>query len=726
MTEKSKKTKKTKGRVTLPSQQNFYEETIELMERWGADAIRDSDGTKLDDELKQLGAKVYTTYFIGRNHNEFIEKHREEITQAYLMSARITAPGDILEIPFMEEYFAEQIQPDYIHDPKEWWEVINRTTGEVVDVNDWVVDEERDVVTLTKATPWHEYTVSFLAYMIWDPTQMYNHITNDWGDVPHDIPFDVRGPNSNQYMQDYLKQWLKDNPDTDVVRFTTFFYHFTLIFNNVGKQKLVDWFGYGTSMSVAAIEAFEKERGYRLRPEHFIDEGYYNSSFRIPSQEYLDYIDFTQQYVNKEVKKFVDIVHESGKEAMMFLGDDWIGTEPYGEYFKQSGIDGVVGSAGDGLTLRLISEIPHVKFTEGRFLPYFFPDTFYEGNDPVPEAVDNWLSARRAMMRKPVDRIGYGGYPSLAYNFPTFIDYIEKVTDEFRLLYDNIANTKPHTKLKVGVINAWGKIRSWQTHIVAHAIHYKQIYSYQGVLEALSGMDVDVEFISFDDVINNGVPESMDVIINAGDAGTSFSGGDYWKNPELISKIREWVANGGGFIGVGEPSAVHFQGKYFQLADILGVDKELGFSLSSDKYFTTETEEHFIKDDIDTMVFGESMNNIYSINKETEILEFSNDEIHLSSNDYGKGRGIYIAGLPYSYENTRLLKRALFYAAHKEEDFFKWESSNLHCEVHVYPDVRKYAILNNLPNVQETTIFDGEGNSVDMTLEPGEIKWEEF
>ncbi len=50
--------------------------------------------------------------------------------------------------------------------------------------------------------------------------------------------------------------------------------------------------------------------------------------------------------------------------------------------------------------------------------PLLFPDTFYEGNDPVPEAVENWLCARRALMRKPVDRIGYGGYLSLAYKFP--------------------------------------------------------------------------------------------------------------------------------------------------------------------------------------------------------------------------------------------------------------------------------------------------------------------
>lgn len=90
----------------------------------------------------------------------------------------------------------------------------------------------------------------------------------------------------------------------------------------------------------------------------------------------LDYIDFVHKFVAEEAKKLVDIVHESGKEAMMFLGDNWIGTEPYGKYFENIGLDAVVGSVGGGATLRMIADIPHVRYTEGRFLPYFFPDTF--------------------------------------------------------------------------------------------------------------------------------------------------------------------------------------------------------------------------------------------------------------------------------------------------------------------------------------------------------------
>ena len=72
-------------------------------------------------------------------------------------------------------------------------------------------------------------------------------------------------------------------------------------------------------------------------------------------------------------------------------------------------MDAVVGSVGGGATLRMIADIPHVRYTEGRFLPYFFPDTFYEGNNPTIEANENWLTARRALLRNPVDRIGYGG-----------------------------------------------------------------------------------------------------------------------------------------------------------------------------------------------------------------------------------------------------------------------------------------------------------------------------
>lgn len=715
---------KTKGRVTLPSESNFLNETKEMLDRWGADALRDSDGTKLDAATKALDAKIYTTYFVARGHNEFAQEHMDECQQMLLMSKHNVATENTVTIDFLDGYYREQVVADYVHDPKKWWEVIDRTTGEVVPVSCWEVDQDKDLVTIKDAVPFHEYTVSFFVYAIWDPTQMYNHITNNWGDKPHDIPFDVRQANSGAFAKDYLKQWLIDNPDTDVVRFTTFFYHFTLVFNDQAKEKFVDWFGYGATVSIKALEEFEQEYGYALRPEDIVDNGYYNSTFRVPTRAYRDYMDFIQRFVAKKAKELVEITHEAGREAMMFLGDNWIGTEPYGPYFEDIGLDAVVGSVGGGATLRLISDIPGVKYTEGRFLPYFFPDTFYEGNDPCIEAIDNWLSARRALMRNPVDRIGYGGYLSLAYKFPKFVDYIEKVTDEFRLIYDSVKGKKAYCGLKVGILNSWGKIRSWQPYMVAHALWYKQTYSYFGILESLSGAAVDVQFLSFDEIREHGVPADIDVIINAGDAGTAFSGGEEWLDEKLVTTIRQWVYNGGGFVGVGDPTAIHHGGRFFQLADILGVDKELGFTLSTDKYFKTALDKHFITEDRSAdFDFGESKHDIYALSPATEIIEYSNNEVHMAANTYGKGRGVYISGLPYSYENTRLLMRAMFYAASKEDRYHIWYADNLNCEVNAYPESGKYAILNNSNETQTTKFYDGEGNCETITLEPCEILW---
>lgn len=54
---------RTKGRVTIPTDLDVVPETLELLERWGADAIRDCDGTDYPEELKNADAKVYSTYY---------------------------------------------------------------------------------------------------------------------------------------------------------------------------------------------------------------------------------------------------------------------------------------------------------------------------------------------------------------------------------------------------------------------------------------------------------------------------------------------------------------------------------------------------------------------------------------------------------------------------------------------------------------------------------------
>ena len=510
-----------------------------------------------------------------------------------------------------------------------------------------------------------------------------------------------------------------------MVRFTTFFHQFTLQFDEFAREKFVDWFGYSASVSPYILEQFEKEVGYPFRPEYIINKGFNNSTFCVPTKEYRDFMDFQQREVCKLAKKFVDICHEYGKEAMMFLGDHWIGTEPYGKYFESIGLDAVVGSVGSGTTLRMISDIKGVKYTEGRFLPYFFPDVFHENGDPLKEAKINWVTARRAILRSPVDRIGYGGYLKLALDFPEFIDYIEKVCDEFRTLYSHVNQQVPHNLLKVAVINSWGELRRWGTHLVHHAIWYKQIYSYTGVMEALSGYPFDVRFISFDEIREDAsILDNVDVVLNIGSAYTSFSGGIEF-DEAIITALRRYVDQGGGFIGVGEPTAISKNGKFFTLYDVLGVDKELGFTMHTDKYNWEAEENHFITEQLEHEDWGECINDVYAL-PDTKILSQKDLHVNLAVNEYGKGRGVYINGLPFSFENARLLYRAIFYAAHKEDQMKRWYSDNYNVDVNVYPSTNSFCVVNNTYEPQKTTIYKGDGSNFEVELDECDIQWFEM
>ena len=712
------------GRVTIPTDVDVVPETLELVKRWGADAIRDCDGTDFPEALKGVGAKVYSTYYTTRKDNAWAKANPDEVQQCYIMTGFYTATGETLSIPLMKGISDELMAVNTRDDIKRWWEVMDRTAGTPVDPAQWDYDEASGCVVIRNPEAYHDYTVSFLAYLIWDPVHMYNAVTNDWKDFEHQITFDVRQPKTHKFTMERLRKFIADHPYVNVIRYTTFFHQFTLMFDELKREKYVDWYGYSASVSPYILKQFEEEVGYKFRPEYIIDQGYYNNQYRIPTKEFRDFQAFQRREVAKLAKEMVDITHELGKEAMMFLGDHWIGMEPFMDEFKTVGLDAVVGSVGNGSTLRLISDIPGVKYTEGRFLPYFFPDTFHEGGDPVCEAKENWVTARRAILRKPIDRIGYGGYLKLAYQFPEFLDYVESVCNEFRELYENIKGTTPYCSRTVAVLNCWGKMRAWGCHMVHHALYQKQNYSYAGVIEALSGAPYDVKFISFDDIkADPKILDAIDVIINVGDGDTAHTGGYVWEDPAVTAAIRGFIHRGGGFIGVGEPSGHQYQGHYFQLATALGVEKETGFTLNYDKYNWDEHPDHFILADCTKPVdFGEGKKNIYAL-EGTEILVQREKEVQMAVHSYGEGRCVYLSGLPYSFENSRILHRAVLWSSHDEAALKQWFSSNFNVEVHAFVANGKYCVVNNTYEPQDTTVYCGDGSSFELSLAANEIRW---
>ena len=143
------------GRLTLPTDVDMVEETIRLKELLGADALRDCDGTTFPDELLSQDAKKYATYYTTRKDNEWAEANPDEVQQEYLISERVTARGNTLRIELMKGYHTEQLKVNTIHDPKRWWEVIDRTTGEVVPTDQWEYDEKTGEVEI-QTIPYHQ------------------------------------------------------------------------------------------------------------------------------------------------------------------------------------------------------------------------------------------------------------------------------------------------------------------------------------------------------------------------------------------------------------------------------------------------------------------------------------------------------------------------------------------------------------------------------------------
>lgn len=710
-----------KGRFTLPAQEGMDKEVLMLANKWGVDIIRDSDGTKLSPELTKMDFEVYSTVCLIRQDQDWAKKHPQHCQQKFLMSDRKMAEGSLLEIEIMKGYSKEQFMPDTVHDVKKYWEVINRTTGGIVPVEDWGYNEQTGLVKVKNCTGFHVYTVNFLVYQIWETTSMYNYITNNWTGE-HQMGLDPRQPETYDHMLKMLDQWLVDHPDTNWVRFTSMAYQFPIITDENRKTRFQDWSGYTDTVSALALDEFEKEYGYRLRAEDFVDRGYYNSTSNVPSDRYRDWIAFVNKFLIQFSKECVERVHKAGKKAILFFCDHWIGTEPYWEEkFKEANFDALVTPAINGREIRRVADVPGDYTREARLYPYFFPvnlqgePSFAEGGDPVKECRDYWMWIRRAMVRKCVDRIGFGGYLDLAVENQEFLDYVEHLTNEFRSIVDNSQLTKPLAPVKVAILNAWGQMRSWL---------YDFGWPLGNVIETLSGLPVDVKFISFDDIKNANVLSGFDVVINAGKSRTAWSGDNLWADKTVQGRIREFVANGGGFVGIFEPSAYEHQGAYFQLADVLGVQREVGLTLNNRAKLNPETtKKHFILEDMEeTFQPSVFIEDVYAINPEAQILAKQGKHVVASANQFAKGRAIYFAGFDFSANNNRMLERAVYWAASKENVVNENFTSNKHTELAIYPEAKKYFVFNNSGSDQKTTLVINKGKS-EVQLKPFEGKW---
>ncbi|MFQ9158302.1 MAG: 1,3-beta-galactosyl-N-acetylhexosamine phosphorylase [Blautia sp.] len=708
------------GGFTMPGEAGYEKLTLELAKKWGADVIRDSDGTQLSPEIIKAGYGIYSTTCVIRNHNEWLKENPDKQQQVLLVTEPRTAVKEQVDISLMRDFFEEQFSVNDCVEAMRYWQVYDRTTGQLLSASMWSYNKYAGTVSV-KAIPWHKYTVSFLAYRIWEEISMYNHTTNNWG-KEHLMQLDPVYPESQEYLCNWMRAWCEKHPATTVVRFTSLFYNFVWIWGSSEKKRNIftDWGSYDFTVSPRMLDLFEEKYGYALTAEDFVNQGKFHVTHMPASVKQLDWMELINDVVISLGKDLVDIVHLYGKKAYVFYDDSWIGLEPYGERFHEFGFDGLIKCVFSGYEARLCAGVD-VDVHELRLHPYLFPvglggaPTFMEGGEPTRDTKLYWRNVRRALVREPIQRIGLGGYLHLTQNFPDFCDYIAEVADEFRQIQSLHETGKPWTLLtKVAVLHRWGKLRSWTL-----SGHFHETYMHEliHINEALSGLPVDVDFIDFQ-TVKTGDLSQYKVIINAGFAGSAWSGGDIWNEAVVIEQLTKWVYEGGCFVGIGEPSAVLGNDTYFRMAHVLGVDEDTGARVCHGRwhYIITE-EENDLRVSADLVDFPAN-NKIYLTGEDTEVLKEVNGNPVFTKHLFGKGMGIYMSGFSYNSQSTALLLNLILEAGQeKDADFI---SNNCNVECAFYPNSAKLVIINNSGDKQ-TAKIPCNGELFKFVLEPYEM-----
>ena len=712
-----------RGDFTLPGEAGHEQLTLRLAEKWGADTIRDSDGTRLSPEILKSGYAICSTLCLVRSVQPWARGHRDHLQQNFLMSFPVVAAKATTVVALLAGYYPEQFAVNWRGDARRWWQVFDRTTGREVPRSRWSANPRQGTVTIRGTEAGHRYTVNFLALRQWEEISMYNHLTNAWGDREHLAAVDPMQPAVQRELLAFLERWLDEHPDTRVVRFTSMFYNFSWFWGADHarlRDVYSDWGDYAMTVSPRALREFARARGYRLTSEDFVNGGLYNSTHNVPSRRYRDYQAFIHDFVIRFGRQCVERVHRRGKLAYVFYDDHWIGVEPNSPRFAEFGFDGLIKCVFDAFEVRLCAHARGVRVHELRLHPYLFPTglkgepTFQAGGHPARDAARFWNAARRGVIRAPIDRIGLGGYLSLAEAFPDFQETVARIAREFRLLKSLHAAGPPWASpLRVAVLTAWGGQRAWTCS--GHRVPGVALVA---VLESLAGLPLDVRFLSIDEIAAGGVPRGVRVMINAGRAGTAWSGGSCWDDPRAEAALTRWIRGGGGFVGIAEPSARAQPGQRFRLAAALGLDRDGGERLANGKYAfarpAAPVAPHFITADVPAgaaLDLGRETDGIFVLGPDTEVLAERDGSPRLAVHAFGRGRAVYLAGFESTPIGTRLLHRALFWAGSAEAGWPAWHSANPRTEASWFPAAGRLVVLNNAETDEATEVTLGDGRT---------------
>jgi len=235
------------------------------------------------------------------------------------------------------------------------------------------------------------------------------------------------------------------------------------------------------------------------------------------------------------------------------------------------------------------------------------------------------------------------------------------------------------------MLHTWGSLRSWT---LSGHFHETEGHILIHVLEALSGLPLDVKFLSFSDIVN-GALKDFDIIINAGEAGSAWSGGECWKDEAVLTALTEWAYSGGVFAGIGEPSAVEGYAEYLRMACVLGVDIDNGGKACHGRWAFTQEEIPGLWPEGFAPPFRKG---VMLTNGNARVLMSENNTPTATVHAFGSGAGLYLSGFAFAAGAARALLNVLLFAATGNTEA-EGVSDNPHVEFALFP--HKLVFINN-------------------------------
>jgi beta-D-galactosyl-(1->4)-L-rhamnose phosphorylase len=147
------------------------------------------------------------------------------------------------------------------------------------------------------------------------------------------------------------------------------------------------------------------------------------------------------------------------------------------------------------------------------------------------------------------------------------------------------------------------------------------------------------------------------------------------------------------------------------MARVLGVDRDTGDRVANGKLkYAVDEQAHFITADANgSLELGSVASDLFVLSGDTQVLAERSGSPLLTTHTFSSGRCVYLGGFKFTHANTRLLHRALFWAASREGDWGAWQSANVHTEATWFAKAGKLVVINNAGEPQETTVTLADG-----------------